>query len=235
MTVGYDHTDMLSSFGHLQGQALLEEMITNVFGDRLALVSSFGAHSAILLHMVAQIDRNMNVVFLDTGKLFPETLRYQEKLVEQLGLTNLVAWSPDKEDLERDDPSGDLWSTDTDQCCFIRKVLPLNRALKGFDAWITGRKRYQGGSRVDLESLEVVDGMTKINPLAYWSREQVTDYFSENELDYHPLYEHGYLSLGCQPCTRAVGDGADERSGRWTEKGKTECGIHSLSLRKSDY
>jgi phosphoadenosine phosphosulfate reductase len=196
-------------------------------GDRLALVSSFGAESAVLLHMAAQIKPDIPVLFLDTGMLFGQTLDYRKSLVAQLGLTDVRDLRPQYQDLATQDPSADLWRTDTDACCNIRKVLPLDRALDGFEGWVTGRKRFQGGDRLRLQVVEVGDGgKLKFNPLANWNKQQLEAYAAEHDLPAHPLVEFGYPSIGCWPCTQAVEDGQDARAGRWAGSQKTECGIH---------
>ena len=230
-----DKEELLLQYGDLQGIELLREMITHVFPGRIALVSSFGAHSAILLDMVSLIDKRTQIIFLDTGKLFDETLSYQESLVPRLGLENVQKLQPAQIDIEKHDPSGDLWSSDSDRCCHIRKVRPLQDSIINFDCWITGRKRYQGGLRSDLKTIEFVDEATKINPLALWSTTMVEEYFERRELPYHPLFQHGYLSLGCVPCTRPVDKNGNERDGRWSNSDRAECGIHGNDLRKSDY
>ena len=130
-------------------QTILEVAIDH-FGDELALVSSFGAESAVLLHMAAQLKPDIAVLFLDTGMLFGQTLDYRQQLAARLGLTNVRDLRPQYQDLATGDPQAKLWETDTDACCHIRKVLPLDRALEGFDAWITGRKRFHGGGRLAL-------------------------------------------------------------------------------------
>ena len=232
---GLDQEELLLQYGNLQGIELLHEMITSVFPGRIALVSSFGAHSAVLLDMVSRVDRQTDILFLDTGKLFPETLSYKDSLVQRLGLENVHKLKPEPADVEESDPSGDLWSSSVDRCCYIRKVRPLQGSLASFDCWITGRKRYQGGLRSQLNTIEFVNGSVKINPLALWSQQMVVDYFKRHDLPYHPLYEHGYLSLGCMPCTKPVPENGSERGGRWTHSAKSECGIHGRQLRKSDY
>ena len=196
-----------------------------LYGERLALVSSFGAESAVLLHMAAQIDPSMPVLFLDTGMLFGQTLDYRQKLAAQLGLTDVRDLRPLYQDLAIHDPSQDLWKTDTDACCHIRKVLPLDKALGGFDAWITGRKRFHGGSRLRLKVVEAAEGKVKFNPLANWSKEQLDAYAAQHDLPAHPLVEFGYPSVGCWPCTKPA-EADDVRSGRWAGSEKTECGIH---------
>ena len=205
-------------------EAALEE-----FGDRFALVSSFGAESAVLLHLAANVSRDIPVLFLDTKKLFGETKRYKDKLVDLLGLTNVQVITPGEEDVASLDPKGILWSQNNNACCYIRKVVPLSKALEGYDAWASGRKRYQGDSRAALPHFEASDDRVKVNPLAFWNRQDVEVYLKANDLPKHPLVDEGFLSIGCMPCTDRVQEGEDVRSGRWRGQGKTECGIH-LSL-----
>jgi phosphoadenosine phosphosulfate reductase len=210
------------------------EMLRSVLRDGLAgdvaVVSSFGAESAVLLHLIAQVDPSIPVLFLDTGKHFPETLAYRDLLVERLGLTNLQVLTPDPEVLAKRDENGLRWSYDPDGCCEIRKVLPLARALEGFDASITGRKGFQSATRSGLTRFEVdrsdAQGRLKINPLADWTSEALAAYFEEHDLPPHPLVAEGYPSIGCSPCTSKVAAGEDARSGRWKGWDKTECGIH---------
>jgi phosphoadenosine phosphosulfate reductase len=197
------------------------------FGDKVALVSSFGTESAVLLHMAAQIKPDIAVLFLDTGMLFGQTLDYRKQLAAQLGLTGVRDLRPQYQDLAVHDPSADLWKTDTDACCHIRKVLPLDRALEGFDGWITGRKRFQGGDRVRMRVVEQGEQQIKFNPLANWTKEQIEAYRVEHGLPAHPLAAFGYPSVGCWPCTQPVEDGQDLRAGRWAGSEKTECGIHT--------
>jgi phosphoadenosine phosphosulfate reductase len=197
------------------------------FGDRLALVSSFGAESAVLLHLAASVDPGIPVLFLDTGMLFAQTLDYRRRLVERLGLTDVRDLRPRFEDLALGDPHADLWRRDTDACCHIRKVLPLDRALEGFDAWITGRKRFHGGERLRLKVVEEAEGRVKFNPLANWTKVELDAYAEAHDLPPHPLVEAGFASIGCWPCSEVVAEGADIRSGRWAGSQKTECGIHT--------
>ncbi|MEO7026706.1 MAG: phosphoadenylyl-sulfate reductase [Caulobacteraceae bacterium] len=196
-------------------------------GDRLALVSSFGAESAVLLHMAAAIAPDISVLFLDTGMLFGQTLDYRRRLAASLGLTNIRDLRPTFEHLAVNDPAADLWKSDTDACCHIRKVAPLDRALSGYDAWITGRKRFQGATRLRLPVVERVDGKVKFNPLANWNKVEIDDYADEHGLPAHPLVAAGFPSIGCWPCTVPVEDGGETRSGRWQGSQKTECGIHT--------
>ncbi len=213
-------------FNGLSGVPLLECALCKVYPDRVALVSSFGAESAVLLHMVASIDPGVPVIFLDTGKLFGETRRYVGELERLFGLHDLRIVRPEKAVEEIEDPSGVLWQQDPDRCCGFRKVLPLKRELDGFDAWITGRKRYQGEGRQSLDPVERFDGKTKINPLADWDRKQIEDYFHLHNLPRHPLQADGFQSIGCLPCTERAHPDGGPRDGRWAGLNKTECGIH---------
>lgn len=200
--------------------------IRDLFPGQIALVSSFGAESAVLLHLAAQTDRATPVLFLDTGKLFEQTLKYRDALIERLGLSNVRVLAPDARQLAAQDESGTLWFRDAEACCRIRKVEPLQRGLKPFAAWINGRKRYQAGTRHDIPLVEADGARLKFNPLAGWSAAEIDAYFARHELPRHPLVADGYLSIGCETCTRPVAAGQDARSGRWQGSEKTECGIH---------
>lgn len=213
----------------LEGGELIAAL-RNEFPGTMAIVSSFGSESAVLLHMVAQVDPSLPVLFLNTGKLFGETLRYRDRLQDVLGLTDLRAIGPHPEDLKRLDPDGILWSRDPDKCCAMRKVWPLQRALGPFEAQVTGRKRFQTKARAELETIEFVDGRFKINPLASWDRDRLEAYRVDHKLPPHPLVADGYLSIGCMPCTDRVKEGGDYRSGRWSGSDKEECGIHEPLL-----
>jgi phosphoadenosine phosphosulfate reductase len=214
------------------------EVVANALRDaevgRVALVSSFGAESVVLLHMAAITRRDTPVLFLETGMLFAETLTYQMELTERLGLTDVRLISPDPA-IASADPDGKLHVRDADACCDLRKTRPLEVALAGFDAWITGRKRYQGTTRASLDFFETEDataqslGRIKVNPLAHWTLENLADYMDENRLPRHPLVARGYPSIGCSPCTSPVADGEDARAGRWRGKAKVECGIHFVN------
>jgi phosphoadenosine phosphosulfate reductase len=198
------------------------------YGGRIALVSSFGAESAVLLHLAARVDPSVPVLFLDTGQLFGQTLDYRRSLAARLGLTDVRDLRPQYADLALQDPGADLYKRDTDACCNIRKVLPLNRALQPFDAWITGRKRFHGGARLSLPVVEAAEGKLKFNPLANWGKAELEAYAAEHALPAHPLVAFGYPSVGCWPCTNPVEDGEDVRAGRWQGSDKTECGIHVI-------
>lgn len=216
----------LDHLRHAPPQQILRAAL-GAFGDRIALVSSFGAESAVLLHMAAEIDRSIPVLFLDTGMLFGQTLDYRRQLAERLGLTDVRDLRPAFKDLAAQDPGGTLWKSDTDACCRIRKVAPLDLALGRFDAWITGRKRFQSATRAHLPVIETVGGKTKINPLANWTKAELDAYAAEHDLPAHPLVQFGYASLGCWPCTKPVEAGDDQRAGRWAGSEKVECGIHT--------
>lgn len=210
----------------MSSQEILMGAIRHQFAGEIAMVSSFGADSAVLLHMVSRIDPSTPVLFVDTVKLFPATLLYRDELVERLGLTDVRTFKPLNDDLAKQDPGGMLWMSDTDACCHIRKVLPLERALNGFEAWISGRKRHQSSTRASLEHFEIDAGRVKVNPLADWSASEVLDYARSHNLPPHPLVAQGYPSIGCLPCTSKVAPGEDPRAGRWRGQEKTECGIH---------
>ena len=222
--------ELESRYGRLEGASLLHGLLgpDGPLRHRTALVSSFGAESVVLLHMAAEIDRALPVIFLDTGRHFPETLAYRDELVDRLGLTDLRSAYPDRMALRQHDRAGRLYATDPDSCCDIRKTEPLAEALEGFDAWITGRKRFQGGLRADLDPLELEPGTgrIKINPLASWAEDRLEAYRLAHDLPAHPLVAKGYRSIGCATCTRPTVPGEDPRAGRWNGIDKTECGIH---------
>lgn len=214
----------------------LESAAVNLLGDVLidksvgdvALVSSFGAESAVLLHLVSRVDPATPVIMLDTGMLFEETLDYQAELVADFGLTGFRRVSPDPADLAAQDPQETLHRNDTDACCHWRKTVPLQTALRGFSGWITGRKRFQANSRANIRVFEAdsENAMIKINPLAFWEPYDLKAYFEKHDLPRHPLVAQGYPSIGCRPCTSPVQEGEDSRSGRWRGEAKEECGIH---------
>ena len=211
-------------------QEMLEAVIKDSLAGDVAVVSSFGAESVVLLHLIAEVDPNVPVLFLDTGKHFAETLKYRDEVVARLGLTNLRVLTPDETELATKDETGFRWSYDPDGCCEIRKVKPLAKALAGFDASFTGRKAFQSQSRANLPRFEVdtsdEHGRLKINPLIDWSAQDIADHFERHDLPRHPLVAEGFPSIGCEPCTHKVVDGEDPRSGRWKGWDKTECGIH---------
>ncbi len=206
---------------------LLQFAIREAFPKGLAVISSFAAESVVLLHQVAQVDPETPVLFLNTGKLFADTLRYRDRLQEVLGLTDIRGIGPHPADRLRIDADGVLWSRDPDACCHFRKIVPLRKAIAGFAAVITGRKRFQTAQRAAMQAIEIADGRFRFNPLADWTADELQQYISEYKLPVHPLAEDGFLSIGCTPCTRRVERGEDYRAGRWAGFAKTECGIHT--------
>ncbi len=221
---------LAAKFAELDARKFLRLAIEDLFPGKIALVSSFGSESAALLHLVAEIDKAAPVLFIETGVLFAETLAYRDALVAHLGLRNVVNVAPDPAELSADDPENFLWARDPDRCCEIRKVRPLAKALEGYDAWITGRKRFQAQTRAALALFEAEGGRIKINPLAGWSADDIEAYLAAHDLPRHPLVAKGYLSIGCIPCTTPVKPGEDPRAGRWRDRGKVECGLHTKAL-----
>jgi phosphoadenosine phosphosulfate reductase len=211
----------------LNTHGLLEYALKQAFPGRIAAVSAFGAESVVLLHHIAQIDPATPVVFLNTGKLFGETLRYRDRLQDVLGLTDIRAIGPHPDDRNALDAEGTLWSRNPDGCCHFRKTVPLSRALAGFDASVTGRKHFQTQARNAMARIELADGRFRFNPLAAWTLDELTRYIDEHRLPKHPLVNDGYLSIGCLPCTRRVAAGEGYRDGRWAGLEKDECGMHA--------
>ncbi|WP_048645376.1 phosphoadenylyl-sulfate reductase [Nitratireductor soli] len=218
-------------YGHLPAQEVIAVAIDLFREDGgIAAVSSFGADSAALLHMIAEADGDLPISFLDTGQHFGETLGYRDQLAEDLGLTNIVIVKPLDDALAADDPDGILHRSDTDACCAIRKVEPMARAIAPYRAWFTGRKRGQAATRADMPVFEAVGSRIRVNPLARWTTEDQAAYMVKHDLRQNPLVAYGYLSIGCFPCTNPVKPGEDARSGRWAGQAKTECGIHLPGL-----
>lgn len=213
-------------FGGLDAHEAIELALVRLFPGRIAMVSSFGAESAVLLHLLSEVDRGAPVVFVDTGRLFAETLEYRNLLTRRLGLRDVRSVGPEHDRLAALDPHRALWMTDPDLCCQIRKTEPLARALAGFDAWFTGRKRFQSTTRAAIQLFEADGARIKVNPIASWPAERLAAYMVDKELPAHPLVARGYPSIGCQPCTSKVKPGEDARAGRWRGSDKTECGIH---------
>ena len=222
--------DLNARYRHHAASAVLRHALSDAQVGRIALVSSFGAESVVLLHMLAMIDRTVPVLFIDTQMLFAETLDYQRQVAARLDLTDLRIIHAQPVAVAAKDPDRQLHRTDPDGCCALRKTEPLERALDGFDAWITGRKRFQASTRAALEFFEAdTDGRLKVNPLAHWDKADVQDYMINNRLPRHPLVARGYPSIGCAPCTSPVKPGEDERAGRWRGAAKEECGIHFVN------
>lgn len=214
------------SFLGARAEDVLEHAIRRAFPGEIALVSSFGAESGVLLHLVSKVAPETPVVFLDTQKHFAQTLSHRRKLAAHLGLTDVRDITPAEAEQAEEDPGGELWRRDPDACCALRKVRPLARALGGFDAWITGRKAFHGGGRAHLPAFEWNGTHFKVNPLIAWTPRDVARYAEEHAISAHPLVSQGYPSIGCWPCTRPVEKGDDMRAGRWASSSKVECGIH---------
>jgi phosphoadenosine phosphosulfate reductase len=209
---------------------IIAAALRTVGREQLAIVSSFGTESAALLKIAADVDPAIPVLFLDTGHLFEETLAYRDTLIAALGLRDVRSIKPLEDDLSRQDPDRELWMSDADACCRIRKVEPLARALKPFSAWINGRKRFQGGSRAAIPVVEEDGARLKFNPFANVSREELAAIYAHAKLPPHPLVAKGFLSVGCIPCTSRTAAGEDSRAGRWRGQSKTECGIHTVKI-----
>jgi phosphoadenosine phosphosulfate reductase len=232
-TAAADAAGLDALYGHLSATGIIEQAAINLFEGEIAAVSSFGADSAVLLHLIAQVDRDLPVIFLDTGKHFEETFLYRDALAADFGLTNIQVVAPEAAALERLDPQGILHQSDVDACCAIRKVEPMARSVEPFRAWFTGRKRFQASTRETLPVFEAVGPRIRVNPLARWTTADQADYMRAHALRENPLVAYGYLSIGCFPCTKPVAPGEDARSGRWAGHAKTECGIHLSGLEKS--
>lgn len=219
--------DLNNRFKDQDAMAVLRYSLTDPDFGPVATVSSFGAESVVLLHMLSQVDRAVPVIFIDTRMLFPETLAYQMELADSFGLSDIRRVRPALDATFLSDPDNLMYLADTNACCALRKTEPLEKALVNFDGWITGRKRFQSETRETLEYFENEnDQRVKVNPLAGWSRENIAGYIATHDLPRHPLVAKGFKSIGCAPCTTPVGIGEDDRAGRWRNEDKTECGIH---------
>lgn len=220
--------DLTEQYKDASDYELLDAMIRKIFHEEIFVSSSFGAESIVLLHMVSQIDKNVPIFFLNTGHLFPETIKYKETIIQQLDLTNVQIITPDSIHLENADKDGTLWHRDNDYCCHLRKVLPLEKASKSYKAWITGRKRFQSQNRSNMQKIELNKiGQFKINPLYKWDTKNILNYIEKLNLPPHPLVKKGYPSIGCLHCTNSISGDEHTRAGRWSGQTKNECGIHS--------
>ncbi len=215
-----------ADYGTLTSQELVTALCRSAFRGRIALLTAFGADSAILLDLIARAEPATPVIFLETGKHFVETLYYRDLAIGRFGLTDIRQIRPDPQMLAAIDPGGDLWQRNPDACCRLRKVVPLREALQPFDIIITGRKRLQGGARAKVDLFEAFDGRIRVNPLAAWSQQEIEERMECAGLPRHPLVDQGYTSIGCRHCTMPPEAGAGFRSGRWAGHEKTECGIH---------
>jgi phosphoadenosine phosphosulfate reductase len=213
-------------FNDAAATEIIRSALRIVGRERLAVVSSFGTESAALLKVAADVDAAIPVIFLDTGWLFRETLEYRDTLTRQLGLRDVRTITPREDLVSARDANGELWSSNPDACCDLRKVEPLARAFSPFDGWLNGRKRFQGGDRAQIPVVEFDDGRLKFNPLANVTPAALAQLYADAKLPPHPLLAHGFASVGCMPCTTRTRPGEDPRAGRWRDRGKTECGIH---------
>ena len=220
-----DTAALNAQFAQRSARVILSHALSGALG-RVGLVSSFGADAIVLLHMVSVVNRDAPVLFVDTGRLFSQTLDYQLEVTQQLGLTDVRVLRPDGDVLKARDAYGALFTHDPDACCAIRKTAPMDAGLVDFDGWVTGRKRFQSQTRVTLEPFERDDARIKINPLAHWTRKILRSYIAAHRLPAHPLVAKGFPSIGCAPCTTKVAPGEDPRAGRWRGQAKTECGLH---------
>lgn len=218
--------DLVKAWRNLDGLALVKAVLRPSHGVRVAVSSSFGAESAVLLDLIAQVDRATPVVTVDTGKLFDETVQYRERLVDHFGLSDVKVLQASDALVAGTDPDGQLHASDPDLCCQVRKVMPHAQAVEDFDVLITGRKRFHGGARGALPTAHVEGTHIKVNPLASWSADDIEHAYQDLDLPRHPLVEQGYRSIGCAACTLKTGQGEGARAGRWAGKAKTECGLH---------
>lgn len=217
--------ELQNAYGHLDGRELLEAFVGQ-FPGKVAVISSFGAEAVVLLDLVAQVDKALPVIFLDTDALFDETLDYQRQVSDQLGLTGVRVIRPDPADLKA---AADLWEQDADRCCSLRKIIPLEKAVQGFEILVDGRKRFHGGGRETISTIEAdAQGRVKVSPLARWDQDRIEAAFADRGLPRHPLVAQGYKSIGCWPCSRPVAPDEPVRAGRWAGAAKTECGIHRV-------
>ncbi len=230
---GHTATALAARLRDANPQDIVEAAIAAMPG-RLAVVSSFGIESAVLLKLVADVDPSLPVLFLDTQWLFKETLAYRDALIERLKLTDVRTVTPSPSALALRDPKRDLCFRDREACCGMRKVEPLAAALAGFDGWMSGRKRFHGGERERLPAVEAEGPRLKFNPVARLSRAELNFIFSAAQLPRHPLQGLGFGSVGCVPCTHRPVAGDAVRSGRWSGTAKTECGIHTGPLPRTD-
>ncbi len=203
------------------------EWAVDTFGSRFCITSSMS--DAVLAHLAGRVAPGIDVLFLDTGYHFVETLGTRDAVAATMPV-NVVTLSPKISVREQDEQYGaDLWSRDPDLCCALRKVQPLAEQLTEYDAWATGLRREETHNRViaPVVGWDENKGKVKVSPLARWTRSDVDSYIAEHNVLVNPLQYDGYPSIGCWPCTRRVAPGNDARSGRWAGTGKTECGIHS--------
>lgn len=222
----FDSVKLNKMLSKMKSFDMIEFCINNVFKNEIAYVCSFGSESSIILHMISKINNEIPVIFLNTKKLFPETISFKNTLIKKFKLRNFKEVSPDKKNIFKYDHLSNLWKENPDKCCHVRKVLPLEKELKNYKAWISGRKGYQSTMRSKNEIVEFVNEKFLISPLIMWNQKKINDYFINNKLKRHPLFKQGFSSIGCSDCTTKLKNLKDARSGRWFNLNKTECGIH---------
>ena len=215
-----------SKFADGEPRSILEHSILNLFKNKITYVCSFGTESAIILDLISKIDKDLPIIMLNTHFLFKETIKYKNELLNLLGLKNYREVFPDEKMLNKYDVDNNLWKKNVDKCCKLRKVVPLENSLTDFESWISGRKSYHLGDRKNLKAFELINNKIVVNPLFNSTKKFIEDYFLLNNLPRHPLFEKGYLSIGCSHCTVKAENIEDPRQGRWSDKTKTECGIH---------
>ena len=200
------------------------------YGDKLTMATAFGPEGCIILHMLSEIDPKVRVFNLDTGYQFAETLELRERIAARYGIeVEYVRSAVSVPDYEASH-GGPIYGSDSDRCCRDRKILPLQRGVEGYDAWISAIRADQSThrARADVVGWDAKFGLVKINPLLKWTKRDVWAFVVANDVPYNPLHDQGYPSIGCWPCTKPVNQGDDERAGRWAGQAKTECGLHSL-------
>jgi phosphoadenosine phosphosulfate reductase len=200
------------------------------FGSRLTMATAFGAEGCCLIHMFAEIDPTIRIFNLETGYQFPETLELRERIKTRYGIeVEYVCPELNVEEYEQEH-GGPLYRHRPDQCCYDRKILPLRRAVVGYDAWVSAIRRDQTADRqqADLVQWDAKFDLVKVNPLLFWTRKDVWNFIFKHEVPYNPLHDRDYPSIGCWPCTQPVGNGDDERAGRWAGRTKKECGLHVI-------
>jgi phosphoadenosine phosphosulfate reductase len=234
MTVQTDVANLQKTLRGRTARDVISTIVHDAFPGRVAVACSFGTEAAALLHLLASVDATVPVLFIDTGRHFEETLRYRNELAARFGLTDVRSIGPSPDEIAFEDPDSTRFSSDPNGCCAFRKVVPLKRALAGFDAWVTGLMPFQAKTRSALSLVEADGPRVKVNPLVAWTAEDVEAYERLHALPQHPLVARGYLSIGCAPCTTRVKPGEDPRAGRWRGLGKTECGLHPLRSQKVD-
>ena len=218
--------DLNFRFQKQPAEEILYQSINKTFLNKIVYVCSFGAESAVILHLISNISKDFPIIFLNTGKLFSETINYKDDLIKFFKFTNIIEIYPEQFDVIKHDPNEVLWKGNQNKCCEIRKVNPLKKALKPYTTWISGRKGYHSNERREKKVLEIVNSKFVLSPLINWSQNKITEYFENFNIPKHPLYKKGYLSIGCRNCTVISSDSNNVRSGRWSNTKKTECGIH---------